>query len=99
MNVTIKVIPEEAVDKSGSIRFVNITAEEFITPESDVSNFICIFSFTTCSNGARVRAHVEKYTACHGIFEKRKKKKISGIVLEVRNVKLATGQVTLIKHP
>ncbi|GBO99509.1 DE-cadherin [Eumeta japonica] len=35
VNVTIKEIPEEAVDKSGSIRFVNITAEEFITPEYD----------------------------------------------------------------
>lgn len=37
VNVTIKEIPEEAVDKSGSIRFVNITAEEFIVPEPDVS--------------------------------------------------------------
>lgn len=37
VNVTIKEIPEEAVDKSGSIRFVNITAEEFIVPEADVS--------------------------------------------------------------
>ncbi|KAH9632588.1 hypothetical protein HF086_012395 [Spodoptera exigua] len=35
VNVTIKEIPEEAVDKSGSIRFVNITAEEFIVPEPD----------------------------------------------------------------
>lgn len=38
VNVTVKEIPEEAVDKSGSIRFVNITAEEFIIPEKDVSN-------------------------------------------------------------
>jgi hypothetical protein len=37
VNVTVKEIPEEAVDKSGSIRFVNITAEEFIVPEADVS--------------------------------------------------------------
>lgn len=37
VNVTIKEIPEEAVDKSGSIRFVNVTAEEFIIPEADVS--------------------------------------------------------------
>ncbi|XP_053615314.1 DE-cadherin isoform X2 [Plodia interpunctella] len=35
VNVTIKEIPEEAVDKSGSIRFVNITAEDFIIPEAD----------------------------------------------------------------
>ncbi|CAG9112803.1 unnamed protein product [Plutella xylostella] len=35
VNVTIKEIPEEAVDKSGSIRFVNITAEEFIVDEED----------------------------------------------------------------
>ncbi|XP_026497557.1 DE-cadherin isoform X4 [Vanessa tameamea] len=35
VNVTIKEIPEEAVDKSGSIRFVNVTAEEFIIPEAD----------------------------------------------------------------
>jgi len=32
VNVTVREIPEEAVDKSGSIRFVGITAEEFITP-------------------------------------------------------------------
>lgn len=32
MNVTVKVIPEEAVDKSGSIRLNGITAEEFIEP-------------------------------------------------------------------
>lgn len=37
VNVTIKEIPEEAVDKSGSIRFVNVTAEDFIIPEEDVS--------------------------------------------------------------
>ncbi|XP_063832416.1 DE-cadherin [Ostrinia nubilalis] len=35
VNVTVKEIPEEAVDKSGSIRFVNVTAEEFIVPEMD----------------------------------------------------------------
>ncbi|XP_077285916.1 DE-cadherin isoform X2 [Arctopsyche grandis] len=32
VNVTVKEIPEEAVDKSGSIRFINTTAEDFITP-------------------------------------------------------------------
>ncbi|KAJ8874233.1 hypothetical protein PR048_025075 [Dryococelus australis] len=32
VNVTVKVIPEEAVDKSGSIRFAGITAEEFVKP-------------------------------------------------------------------
>lgn len=37
VNVTVKDISEEAVDKSGSIRFLNITAERFITPEIDVS--------------------------------------------------------------
>ncbi|XP_065212799.1 DE-cadherin isoform X2 [Planococcus citri] len=31
VNVTIKTIPEEAVDKSGSIRFEGVTAEEFVT--------------------------------------------------------------------
>nr|UZM07822.1 cadherin 3 [Geocoris pallidipennis] len=30
VNVTVKEIPEEAVDKSGSIRFGGVTAEEFI---------------------------------------------------------------------
>ncbi|CAB0007597.1 unnamed protein product [Nesidiocoris tenuis] len=30
VNVTVKEIPEEAVDKSGSIRFAGITAEEFV---------------------------------------------------------------------
>lgn len=30
--VTVKEIPEEAVDKSGSVRLAGITAEEFITP-------------------------------------------------------------------
>ncbi|XP_075221903.1 DE-cadherin-like [Lycorma delicatula] len=34
VNVTIKIIPEEAVDKSGSIRFSDITAEEFVSPDS-----------------------------------------------------------------
>lgn len=32
VNVTVKEIPEEAVDKSGSIRFVNVTPEDFIIP-------------------------------------------------------------------
>lgn len=35
VNVTVKEIPEEAVDKSGSIRFVNATAEDFITIQPD----------------------------------------------------------------
>jgi len=30
VNVTVKVIPEEAVDRSGSVRMVGLTAEEFI---------------------------------------------------------------------
>lgn len=37
VNVTVKDIPEVAVDNSGSIRFVNVTPESFIIPESDVS--------------------------------------------------------------
>ncbi|XP_014220809.1 DE-cadherin [Trichogramma pretiosum] len=32
VNVTIKQIPKEAVEKSGSIRFMGITAEEFVSP-------------------------------------------------------------------
>lgn len=32
VNVTVKEIPEEAVDKSGSVRMVGVTAEEFIEP-------------------------------------------------------------------
>ncbi|KAL1114964.1 hypothetical protein AAG570_007787 [Ranatra chinensis] len=38
VNVTVKVIPEEAVDKSGSIRFSGITAEEFVNPDSNGVN-------------------------------------------------------------
>ena len=34
MNVTIKTIPPEAVAKSGSIRFLGISAEEFVAPDS-----------------------------------------------------------------
>uniref|UniRef100_A0A8D8QW96 DE-cadherin n=2 Tax=Cacopsylla melanoneura TaxID=428564 RepID=A0A8D8QW96_9HEMI len=34
VNVTVKVIPEEAIDKSGSFRLSGITAEEFIEPNS-----------------------------------------------------------------
>lgn len=34
VNVTVKLIPEEAVDKSGSLRFANITAEEFVAPQA-----------------------------------------------------------------
>ena len=40
VSVTIKLIPEEAVDKSGSIRFEGVTAEEFIT-RTTVSVFVC----------------------------------------------------------
>jgi hypothetical protein len=32
VNVTVKEITDEAVDKSGSIRLINITAEEFVEP-------------------------------------------------------------------
>ncbi|XP_012283328.1 DE-cadherin [Orussus abietinus] len=35
VNVTVKEIPEEAVMKSGSIRFFGITAEEFVAPDPD----------------------------------------------------------------
>lgn len=31
--MTVKEIPEEAVDKSGSVRMVGVTAEEFIQPQ------------------------------------------------------------------
>lgn len=34
VNVTVKDIPEEAVDKSGSVRMVGVTAEEFIQPDT-----------------------------------------------------------------
>jgi len=34
VNVTVKVIPEEAVDRSGSVRMVGLTAEEFIQPDN-----------------------------------------------------------------
>ncbi|XP_071628047.1 DE-cadherin isoform X1 [Temnothorax longispinosus] len=38
VNVTVKELPEEAVDKSGSVRFHGLTAEEFVEPdESGVS--------------------------------------------------------------
>lgn len=38
VNVTVKLIPEEAVNKSGSIRFLGTTAEEFITVQRGVSS-------------------------------------------------------------
>lgn len=34
VNVTVKDIPEEAVDRSGSVRMVGLTAEEFIQPDA-----------------------------------------------------------------
>ncbi|EZA51390.1 DE-cadherin [Ooceraea biroi] len=38
VNVTVKELPEEAVDRSGSVRFYGITAEQFVEPdESGVS--------------------------------------------------------------
>lgn len=37
VNVTVKEIPEEAVDNSGSIRFAGTTDEEFITPKNGFS--------------------------------------------------------------
>lgn len=43
VNVTVKVIPEEAVDKSGSIRLSGVTAEEFIAP--DAVSYIFIEEF------------------------------------------------------
>lgn len=42
VNVTIQEIPEEAVDKSGSIRFQGITAEEFIQL-NQVSSSVILF--------------------------------------------------------
>ncbi|XP_043497699.1 DE-cadherin isoform X1 [Polistes fuscatus] len=35
VNVTVKEIPEEAVIKSGSVRFTGITAEEFVEPDQN----------------------------------------------------------------
>lgn len=37
VDVTVKEIPEEAVDKSGSIRFVDVTAEKFVDDGSPMS--------------------------------------------------------------
>ncbi|XP_011871783.1 PREDICTED: DE-cadherin [Vollenhovia emeryi] len=38
VNVTVKELPEEAVDRSGSVRFYGLTAEQFVEPdESGVS--------------------------------------------------------------
>lgn len=37
VNVTVKVIPEEAVNKSGSIRFIDTSAEEFVIVQRGVS--------------------------------------------------------------
>lgn len=37
VNVTVKEIPEEAVVKSGSIRFYGLTAEEFVEPNEHTS--------------------------------------------------------------
>jgi len=38
VNVTVKELPEEAVEKSGSIRFYGLTAEQFVEPdESGIS--------------------------------------------------------------
>jgi hypothetical protein len=34
VNVTVKDIPEEAVDRSGSVRMFGLTAEEFIQPDA-----------------------------------------------------------------
>jgi hypothetical protein len=34
VNVTVKYIPEDAVDNSGSVRMVGLTAEEFIQPDA-----------------------------------------------------------------
>lgn len=46
VTVTVKEIPEEAVDRSGSIRLAGISAEEFITPSGPV-RIICPFLFCT----------------------------------------------------
>lgn len=43
--VTVKEIPEEAVDKSGSVRLAGISAEEFITPGPVRSITVIINSF------------------------------------------------------
>lgn len=41
--VTVKEIPEEAVDKSGSVRLAGISAEEFITPGPVCISFVSFF--------------------------------------------------------
>uniref|UniRef100_A0AAG5DFH9 DE-cadherin n=1 Tax=Anopheles atroparvus TaxID=41427 RepID=A0AAG5DFH9_ANOAO len=38
VTVTVKEIPEEAVDRSGSVRFHNVTAEEFVTRTPGLSS-------------------------------------------------------------
>lgn len=40
INVIVKEIPEEAIDKSGSIRFYGITAEEFVSPSRNHASSI-----------------------------------------------------------
>lgn len=45
VDVTVKLLPEEAVDKSGSIRFSGISAEEFIAPENNQSKRKLLISY------------------------------------------------------
>ncbi|CAO1327367.1 unnamed protein product [Diamesa tonsa] len=57
VNVTVRYIPEEAVDKSGSIRFYGITAEEFIdekpnmlSPKQKLQNALSVLFNTSRDN-------------------------------------------------
>lgn len=53
VNVTVKEIPEEAVDKSGSIRFEGVTAEDFVTRDAVrlFSDILCsYYDFGVCSD-------------------------------------------------
>lgn len=47
VTVTVKEIPEEAVDKSGSVRLAGISAEEFITP-GPVSSISILLTASNC---------------------------------------------------
>ncbi|XP_053674739.1 DE-cadherin [Anopheles nili] len=78
VTVTVKEIPEEAVDRSGSIRFYNVTAEEFVTRTPGQSTTPKDRLQTTIANALNVsRENVDVFTVL-------KRENSNGTFLDVR---------------
>ncbi|XP_023247763.1 DE-cadherin-like, partial [Copidosoma floridanum] len=69
VNVTVKEIPEEAVQKSGSIRFFGINAEEFVITESKESSKKDIFQERVAKMFNVSVENVDVFTVLHSPYQ------------------------------